>query len=260
MINFEVVQDYSSGVRGEKITLGYISLNLSEYVEESEMGSDGEEGVTRRYLMQDSKINSTLKISILMKQLDGERSYIAPPLKTAPVFGGIAGLMAGEQAEKDDVGHMPSISKSRDHGELQDMYRRALAAKWSAHHHELAADQCIEDIFNGGNGWKDEHMGGTPKISHEDSDELRLRHHHRTPSGTSIKSSQSQSTITGKAVRIGREHSRSHETMGLPTDSPENGSESSSERGRSGFRRPHEVDEFDVREDLMAWRLPNKVF
>lgn len=104
MINFEVVQDYSSGVRSEKITLGYINLNLSEYVEESEMGADGEEGVTRRYLMQDSKINSTLKISILMKQLDGERNYIAPPLKTAPVFGGIAGIMAGEQAEQDDVG------------------------------------------------------------------------------------------------------------------------------------------------------------
>lgn len=157
---------------------------------------------------------------------------------------------------------MPSISKSRDHGELQDMYRRALAAKWSAHHHELAADQCIEDIFNGGNGWKDEHMGGTPKISHEDSDEHRHRHHHhRTPSGTSMKSSQSQSTITGKTVRIGHKHSRSRETMGpAPTDSPENGSEGSSERGRSGFRRPHEVDEFDVREDLMAWRLPNKVY
>ncbi|KAE8450229.1 hypothetical protein EG329_006656 [Mollisiaceae sp. DMI_Dod_QoI] len=265
MINFEVVQDYSSGVRGEKITLGYISINLSEYVEESEMGVEGEEGVTRRYLMQESKINSTLKISILMRQLDGERNYIAPPLKTAPVFGGIAGIMAGEQAEQDDVGNMPSISKSRDHGELQDMYRQALAAKWSAHHHELAADQCIEDIFNGGTGWKDELMGSTPLISQEDSasDELRHRHHHhRTPSGTSIKSTQSQSTITGKSVRMGHKHSRSRETMGPShTDSPDNGSsENSSERGRAGFRRPHEVDEFDVREDLMAWRLPNTVF
>jgi hypothetical protein len=103
LINFEVVQDYS-GVRSEKITLGYVSLNLAEYVEESEMGPDGEEGVTRRYLMQESKINSTLKIGIMMKQIDGERNFSAPPLKTAPVFGGIAGIMAGEQAEQDDVG------------------------------------------------------------------------------------------------------------------------------------------------------------
>jgi len=68
------------------------------------MGPDGEEGVVRRYLMQDSKINSTLKIGIAMKQVDGERNFVAPPLKTAPVFGGIAGIVAGEQAEKDDVG------------------------------------------------------------------------------------------------------------------------------------------------------------
>jgi hypothetical protein len=101
LINFEVLQDYSSGGRGEKITLGYVTLNLAEYVEESE---DGEEGVTRRYLMQESKINSTLKIGIAMKQIDGERNYVAPPLKTAPVFGGIAGIMAGEQGETDDAG------------------------------------------------------------------------------------------------------------------------------------------------------------
>jgi hypothetical protein len=104
LINFEVVQDYSSGGRGEKITLGNVSLNLAEYVEESEMGSDGEEGVTRRYLMQESKINSTLKIGISMKQIDGERNFVAPPLKTAPVFGGIAGIMSGEQVEQDDLG------------------------------------------------------------------------------------------------------------------------------------------------------------
>ena len=104
-IHFEVVQDYSNGGRGEKITLGYVTLNLAEYVEESEnVGQEGEEGVTRRYLMQESKINSTLKIGITMKQIEGERNFAAPPLKTAPVFGGIAGIMAGEQVEQDDLG------------------------------------------------------------------------------------------------------------------------------------------------------------
>jgi len=101
LIHFEVVQDYNTGTRGEKITLGYITLNLAEYVEESE---DGEEGVTRRYLMQESKINSTLKVGIAMKQVDGERNFVAPPLKTAPVFGGIAGIMAGDQGELNDAG------------------------------------------------------------------------------------------------------------------------------------------------------------
>ncbi|KAH7409366.1 N-terminal C2 in EEIG1 and EHBP1 proteins-domain-containing protein [Cadophora sp. MPI-SDFR-AT-0126] len=265
-INFEVVQDYNSaGMRGEKITLGYVTLNLAEYVEESEMGPDGEEGVVRRYLMQESKINSTLKIGILMKQVDGERNFVAPPLKTAPVFGGIAGIMAGEQAEQDDVGHMPTISKSRDHGELQDMYRRALAASWAAHEDELPADQCLEDIFNGGDGWKTHDKVSTPRITHDDSGEERnLRHHHRSTSGASSKSGTSQSTITGKRVmRMGHRHSRSRETLGPSSQSAldmhDTSSENSSDRGRTGFKKAPEVDEFDIRDDLVAWRLPSTV-
>jgi hypothetical protein len=62
-----------------------------------------EEGVVRRYLMQESKINSTLKVGIAMKQVDGERNFTAPPLKSAAVFGGIAGIIAGEQAEQDEL-------------------------------------------------------------------------------------------------------------------------------------------------------------
>lgn len=150
-IEFEVLQEFDSGgVAGhvEKIVLGKVTLNLAEYVEESEAivrelrpgtaegpqsrgharhrsslsahtggtsrssldrdealaAMDAEEGVVRRYLMQESKVNSTLKIGILMVQIEGERNYIAPALKTAPVFGGIAGIMAGEQVEQDDAG------------------------------------------------------------------------------------------------------------------------------------------------------------
>lgn len=67
-INFEIIQEYSSGGKGERLALGNIKLNLSEYVEASEQthgGAKDEEGVTRRYLMQDSKINSTLKVLLL---------------------------------------------------------------------------------------------------------------------------------------------------------------------------------------------------
>ena len=273
LINFEVVQDYGSTVRGEKITLGHVTLNLAEYVEESEMGPDGEEGVTRRYLMQESKINSTLKIGIMMKQIDGERNFTAPPLKTAPVFGGIAGIMAGEQAEQDDVGRelslfirdailmivdMPSISKSRDHGELQDMYRRALAASWAANSSELPADKCIEDIFNGGDGWKYEknERPGTPRIIDENSasDEHLHRHQRNFSSGSSH--SQSTITVTRNKNRIGHKHNGSRES--LEPDTGHETSSESSDRGRTGFRKVKEIDEFDVRDDLVAWQLPGQ--
>ena len=57
-IHFEVLQEYSPGTRAERIVLGIVKLNLAEFVGESD---DGEEAVPRRYLMQESKINSTLK-------------------------------------------------------------------------------------------------------------------------------------------------------------------------------------------------------
>jgi hypothetical protein len=133
----EVLQEFAVA---EKITLGHIKLNLSEYVEESESFSkdalspprtrkpstsgsspasstrrastesrEAQEGIIRRYLMQDSKVNSTLKIGILMVQVDGDRNFVAPPLKTAPVFGGIAGFLAPETIE-DEAGRKYSCA------------------------------------------------------------------------------------------------------------------------------------------------------
>lgn len=108
---FEVIQEYGVGSgRGDRITLGHIKLNLAEYVEQSELatGQGEDPGVTRRYLMQESKINSTLKLGIYMKQTEGDKNFIAPALKTAQVFSGIAGIMAGEQAELEEAGSKTS--------------------------------------------------------------------------------------------------------------------------------------------------------
>lgn len=116
LIHFEVVQDYSSSGRPDKISLGQVKLNLAEYVDGAEgEGDSGEGGIVRRYLMQESKINSTLKIGISMKQLDGEKNYTAPVLKTAPVFQGITGIMAGERVDPEELGGKhPGIVTRRD--------------------------------------------------------------------------------------------------------------------------------------------------
>lgn len=159
------------------------------------------------------------------------------------------------------------MHKNRDLGELQDVYRRSLAAAWTANSEELPADKCIEDIFNGGNGWS--HAKGMPRVTaHFEDDHMsdeRTGHHYRhqrTPSGASGKSaisSKSQSTVT-TGQRRGHKHSKSQDTMGM---SPGVGmdSEGSSDRGRiGGVRRAKEVHEFDARDDLIAWKLPDKVF
>ncbi|KAG6015141.1 hypothetical protein E4U43_005657 [Claviceps pusilla] len=345
-IEFEVLQEFGMT---EKITLGRVKLNLSEYVEESESfgrglvsptrkrsslgvgtpsSTDGgdksetrsavEEGIVRRYLMQDSKINSTLKIGILMVQVDGERNFIAPPLKSASVFGGIAGFVAPEV--EDDTSPMPSISKSRDAAEVQDLYRRTLAASWSRQPNELPADECIEDIFSGGDGWRTKRESHSIRDSDDDddgydddddddddqpfggtlrpSDFRRYANHRRSHSGShshsrhrrahSTHSDRSISTVMGAGAGAGNNPMTRGHRRGGPTHvddstrdardddhgssrsgsrgslAPTLGSSSdggglSGARGDSGMRRAKEVGEFEVRDDLVAWKLPGGV-
>lgn len=58
--------------KSDKSLLGRVKLNLAEYVNEGRE----DEGVVRRYLMQDSKINSTLRIGISMRLVEGENNFV----------------------------------------------------------------------------------------------------------------------------------------------------------------------------------------
>jgi hypothetical protein len=141
------------------------------------------------------------------------------------------------------------------------MYRRALAASWAASSSELPADKCVEDIFNGGDGWKHEknEKPATPRVTQEDSasDEHLNRHHHRTQSDISTHS-QSTITVSRNKNRIGHKHSSSHDSLEPDSATIHDTSSEGSERGRTGFRKAKEVDEFHVRDDLIAWRLPSQ--
>lgn len=323
--------------------------------------ADVEDGVTRRYLMQESKINSTLKISILMVQVEGERNYAAPALKTAPVFGGIAGIMPGDPLEpvadaatgaggpvEGGAARVTSFNKSRDAHELQDVYRRALAASWASQPGELPADECIEDIFTGGDGFLDggasgggdaaahhgltstagsssgssgigtgvsgggrsssardlrhhQHQhGGTARdygggsSSGDEDEELngmdtlrprdmaRVRHHFRAHSGPNDRLAAHSAFPAFKDPRgagaggagtpadprhshTGHHHHERHEKEGSLGRSRSESLASlattagSSERGKDGFKRPKEVEEYHVREDLVAWSVAGAV-
>lgn len=70
-INFEIIQEFHSSSTHEKAVLGKIKLNLAEYVDKV----DDDEGVVRRYLMSDCKVNSTVKIGIAMRQIEGDRNF-----------------------------------------------------------------------------------------------------------------------------------------------------------------------------------------
>lgn len=70
-IRFDVLQEFTPNNRNDRTLMGNIDLNLAEYVEEGNV----EEGVVRRYLMHSSKINATVKIGIMMTQIEGEHNY-----------------------------------------------------------------------------------------------------------------------------------------------------------------------------------------
>ena len=154
----------------------------------------------------------------------------------------------------------PSLSSgSREAGELQDMYRRTLAAYWAAQPGELKADECIEDIFAGGDGW-----GNREKAYVTPQDSIKL-----AAGDSSGSMSESEPLSIHRSKRRGADGLRkSHETL-RPGDVGH--SRTSGVRGRGSLEQqahqmkaeaerrrikpPHEVDEFDVREDLRSWRL-----
>ena len=210
--------------------------------------------------MRRARLNGP-QIGVYMKQIEGDKSFIAPPLKTAPVFGGIAGIMTAEQADGDDGINVPSMStNARESGRLQDMYRRTLAASWAAQAGELPADKCIEDIFAGGDGWATGHksrinashrLGGSTEEDESDGDSRTLRGHKRHTSGTG-----SRGTI--KATRQERKTSKS-EPDGTGAVSGRGSIadhiQSDLDAKSHAHRRMHEVDEFTLREDLRSWQI-----
>jgi hypothetical protein len=195
----------------------------------------------------------------------------SPPLRTAPVFTGIAGLMTGDQVDSEEVGSMPAVtSKTREAGdELKELYRRTLAAGWTCQPGELSADKCIEDIFAGGDGWGEATGERRPitqlgKHAPEDLGSLSdssARHF----SGTRRNNWQSFFRSSRQDMKRA-----SRESLGKREDRPRHVS-TGGVRGRGSFeqqahqltsdaergnsRPPHELDEFDLRDDLRSWKI-----
>ncbi|KAJ3777523.1 hypothetical protein FB446DRAFT_717299 [Lentinula raphanica] len=66
--------------------LGALYLDLSEYA------GVGKE-VTRTYLLRDTKMNATVKLTINVEHVGGDTNYIAPPLPKGEIFNGVAELL-----------------------------------------------------------------------------------------------------------------------------------------------------------------------
>ncbi|KAK0205591.1 N-terminal C2 in EEIG1 and EHBP1 proteins-domain-containing protein, partial [Desarmillaria ectypa] len=70
--------------------LGAVYLDLSEYADPS-LGE-----VTRRYLLRESKTNATLKLSIQLTHVGGEKAFVAPSLPKGEILNGVASLLEND--------------------------------------------------------------------------------------------------------------------------------------------------------------------
>ena len=217
-----------------------------------------------------------------MTQIDGDTNFIAyvgsltssfgcivnaythrPPLKIAPVFEGIAGIVTSDQGESENVVNMSSISlKTRETSKLQDMYRQTLTASWAAQIGELPADKCIEDLFAGGDGWGGKGANDMPKVqlggpdhpgaSDSDGDQKTVRQHQRkssrylfsTPKPTHHRNHSHDSVQGGTQSGVAGRASIDQQVHNFQNSKPDYGS-----------MRAHEVDELSAREDLRSWHI-----
>lgn len=128
---------------------------------------------------------------------------------------------------------MPSLNtKSREAGEAQDLYRNNLAAHFNAQPGELRADECIENIFSGGDGWG---PGGkeAEKPAKRDWSRARNKDRARKVSLDALSPRKSEEKVESEGERSSKQHSAAQ-------------------------RPTHEVDEFEVREHLRSWILPGE--
>jgi hypothetical protein len=178
--------------------------------------------------------------------------------------------MTGEPGDSEDSGNMPAVtSKSREAGdELRELYRRTVAAEWTSQAGELSADKCIEDIFAGGDGWGDQ-------INRRDSTSPLGAHHSIQADGLgSLTDNDARHYQTAKQngnwqgfFRRRQDISRQSRESLKRDDASLRGV-----RGSVSFEHPthqmkggvenghvramHEMDEFDLREDLRSWKIP----
>ena len=217
-----------------------------------------------------------------MKQTEGDRNFTAPPLKKAAVFVGITGIMAGDEIEPEI--HSRKAKKAKDKeidDEDRDLYRKIMAAEDSRLPWQPRADDMIEDLFNGGDGWcrkrpddipgesptppigssMHDHMGGGQ--SDEDTRTLRLskqrnwsgflgrRHGRKSSKGELQAHDNHDDAPLGQGLMHMADAPRG--VQGRGSFEHQAAKMQGEVEGRK--RPPHAVDELEIREDLRCWTI-----
>ncbi|EEB09443.1 fungal protein [Schizosaccharomyces japonicus yFS275] len=132
--------------------MGTLRINLTEYIRISQD--------TRRYLLAESKVNATLRLSVQIQQLSGNADFeVTKTLNKPLVFSGITGLLTeGKEFRKreEDVGVSSNIAASEMERMLSSIKTFTEQTKNYYMHsssNDFNSDQIVDDIYAGGNGW-----------------------------------------------------------------------------------------------------------
>lgn len=172
-------------------------------------------------------------------------------------------VRSAEPGDLDDMGHVPSINaKSREVADMQDMYRRTLAASWTSRAGDLPADKLVEDLFAGSACWNNKSYN-SPNPSEGDP---------RDPfwgAEAATRQTRSEKMLSPSWERQPKSSPRNHsphngkrpDTLSTLGRAQQGGSieqqlyNGGKGRGWKSRNADHELCEFDVRKDLRSWEI-----
>lgn len=181
-IFFEFVEGKAGGSDRvtNKIQLGTVVANISDYVREDEMP------ITNRFLLKHSKVNSIINVTLQMKLVRGtyadfnasrasahvdspsesasfptapgisagspSASTHSPPATTTGTTTGTPAPQSLHSGASSGTRGLSTISSSMN-PLVDSLYARTFQLPWDARPGELSPRECVDDIVRGGDGW-----------------------------------------------------------------------------------------------------------
>ncbi|KAF8323887.1 hypothetical protein DL93DRAFT_2069976, partial [Clavulina sp. PMI_390] len=143
-LKLEVLLRPPSGSRREEgtISLGAVYIDVSQYVL---AGSD-----TRRHLLQKSKTNALLRVSLKLTQIGGDKDFIAPTLPRAQLLSGLAGLLDRERTlvAESNSGNAPRLTSTHSSASNLQAHLRPSGSPRSAFSDAFALTSSSESIID----------------------------------------------------------------------------------------------------------------
>ncbi|GJE93112.1 N-terminal C2 domain-containing protein [Phanerochaete sordida] len=128
--------------------LGAVYINLAEYADAGP--------VARRYLLRESKTNATLKLTIEVEHIGGEKQYTPPPLRKGEIMASVTGLLSNNNLYQTKFARDLDMYTHHEDDDSSSMYHQPFSTQeGGADFDRLASSQglrttenLIDAIFN----------------------------------------------------------------------------------------------------------------